>query len=70
MSPDTEGRNNYFGNTGSKSQKGLNFNSPATFKSKKALDRLPNNLIDKSGQERMVNVMRATFITDSVEDIR
>ena len=46
------------------------FNSPATFKSKKALDRLPRNLIEKSGQEQMVNVMRATFITDSVEDFR
>jgi len=48
----------------------VTFNSPATSKSKKALDRLPKNLIDKSGQEEMVNVMRATFITDSLEDIR
>ena len=29
----------------------MTFNSPATHKSKKALDRLPRNLIEKSGQE-------------------
>lgn len=60
MSPVTQNNGgSYFSNpnSGSKSagRVGLTFNSPATSKSKKALDRLPKNLIHKSGQERMVN---------------
>ena len=38
--------------------------SAANEKSRKALDKLPKNLIEKEKQDKMINVMRVTFMTD------